>query len=409
MKNPMLHRAAKESGQAIVLIAALMVVLIASVGLAIDGGGMFLLYRDVQNASDAAALSAAFALCTDGDPVDAGLRSANLNGFDPNNPNIDVRVNYPPTETDNLNYRNNLDMVEIIIEAEKPSYFIQVVYAGPLVISSTTLSQCSGSPATGSVQPSEQFAFQSLAAANECTASTAWNVAGTRFLIEGDIWLPNAAGNTELQSDDPLFIGAEIRANPSNILGDIQIGEPYNPSYDATSTILVEDIRTSEMTDLTINPGYTGTFGENGIEYNVPQPNGGTLEWDWSYFIPGGPLDTANSSNYHDLSSFCSPDNIFNQQYIQNNATFGFYDDPANPSPATFNRFYDIPTSTWRSGIYYAPCNLILDGSMSGNVTFIVEDVIEFNGSGPMAFNTYQAGLPVLVTNYSSTGNRQDC
>src|SRR5688572_15520258 len=79
---------AKETGQALVLIAMLIVILLAFLGLAIDGVGMFLLWRDAQNAVDTAALQAAFAYCTSNkdfdSAVEAGINAADANGFDNN-------------------------------------------------------------------------------------------------------------------------------------------------------------------------------------------------------------------------------------------------------------------------------------------------------------------------------------
>jgi Flp pilus assembly protein TadG len=48
-----------ESGQVIVLVAVLMVVLVAVVGLVTDGGMVFSQRRDLQNVADAAALAGA--------------------------------------------------------------------------------------------------------------------------------------------------------------------------------------------------------------------------------------------------------------------------------------------------------------------------------------------------------------
>ena len=126
MRKLILHRAA-EQGQAIVLIAALMVVLIASVGLAIDGGGLFLLYRDVQNATDAAALTAAYSLCTgDASTVQpAGTRNATLNGFTNGVDGATVTIENPMSLSRFTNPPASPDLSEFIyieITAEKPSY-----------------------------------------------------------------------------------------------------------------------------------------------------------------------------------------------------------------------------------------------------------------------------------------------
>src|SRR5688500_4854153 len=81
-----------EDGQAIVLIALFMVVMLAMVGVAIDGGGLFLLWRDAQNAADTAALQAAYDRCTT-DSEDTwqgvGYRAADVNGFDDTDGDLD--------------------------------------------------------------------------------------------------------------------------------------------------------------------------------------------------------------------------------------------------------------------------------------------------------------------------------
>jgi uncharacterized membrane protein len=52
-------RTDRESGQVIVFVAVLMVVLVAVVGLVTDGGMLFTQRRDLQNVADAAALAGA--------------------------------------------------------------------------------------------------------------------------------------------------------------------------------------------------------------------------------------------------------------------------------------------------------------------------------------------------------------
>jgi hypothetical protein len=145
-----------EDGQAIVLIALFMVVMLAMVGVAIDGGGLFLLWRDAQNAADTAALQAAYDRCTsesDDPSVDTwirtGERAADVNGFDAINNDIDdpdeedfspdVKVTVQETFLGNP----SVGYVHVIIQADKPSYFIQLVYRGPLRVKAEALVYCS--------------------------------------------------------------------------------------------------------------------------------------------------------------------------------------------------------------------------------------------------------------------------
>ena len=131
-----------ERGQAIVLIAFVMVGLIAMLGLSVDGGGILFLYRDARNATDAATLAAAYARCTNDDPnelYDAGLKTANDNGFNDNETDNFVDIHNPPL---NGVGAGDSDYINVQIRAFKPSYFIQVVYPEPLWIATEATGFC---------------------------------------------------------------------------------------------------------------------------------------------------------------------------------------------------------------------------------------------------------------------------
>src|ERR1043166_1332762 len=64
-----------ERGQAIVLIALLIIALVGMLGLAVDGGGLYFLRRDAQNAVDAAVVAGTYRLCT-GDSSDPNYYTA---------------------------------------------------------------------------------------------------------------------------------------------------------------------------------------------------------------------------------------------------------------------------------------------------------------------------------------------
>lgn len=205
MKKPMIHNN-PQSGQAILLIAMLMVALIASLGLAIDGGGMFLLYRDVQNATDAAGLSAAYALCT-GQPVtDIVTTSALENGFENNVDGATVLVENPPT-TLSATYTTS-EYVAVQITAEKPSYFIQIVYPGALTISATTIARCQPSSDSGMIDN-----VSILTLGTSCTGGQeGFNVTGSSdVIVHGSIQIEDPggcstdiAGSGNLRVDDKL-------------------------------------------------------------------------------------------------------------------------------------------------------------------------------------------------------------
>lgn len=132
-----------QSGQAIVLMALMMLGLMATLGLAIDGGGLYFLHRDTQNATDAAVIAATYARCTSdiSEVVEfAGREAAARNGFDNNATSNWVTVNNPPATGTGA---GNNQYVEVMITAAKPSYFIQLVYPSPLQITSRAVGRCS--------------------------------------------------------------------------------------------------------------------------------------------------------------------------------------------------------------------------------------------------------------------------
>lgn len=128
-----------QSGQAIVLIALVMIVLIGMLGLAIDGGGLYFLWRDAQNADDAAVLAASYARCTNGDFTHAALEAAAQNGFDNNGQSNTVKVYSPPITGSAVGKAN---YVQVDITAVKPSYFIHLVYKGPLQVTTRAVGYC---------------------------------------------------------------------------------------------------------------------------------------------------------------------------------------------------------------------------------------------------------------------------
>ena len=74
-----------ESGQAIVLLTLGLVMLIAFVSLAVDGGIYYSDRRTAQGVADAAVLSAAYAACTGENPQEVAEYVASLSGYSPPN------------------------------------------------------------------------------------------------------------------------------------------------------------------------------------------------------------------------------------------------------------------------------------------------------------------------------------
>ena len=178
-----------ESGQAIVLIALFMVVMLAMVGVAIDGGGLFLLWRDAQNAVDTAALQAAYDKCTSSNPSTwqgIGLEAADINGFDATDDGDTIGEDYSADVKEvivDLKTVDGTEYVHVEINAVKPAYFIQLVYSGPLEVTAEALVYCSGA-----VDFSD---LPGMVGLGGCTcggnADNRVDFSGARFRVDGDV------------------------------------------------------------------------------------------------------------------------------------------------------------------------------------------------------------------------------
>jgi Flp pilus assembly protein TadG len=146
-----------KPGQALVLVALLLVLLLGISALAIDGGGVMFLQRDAQNAADAAALAAARYKCTHAseaspypNAVAAGKTAATQNGFTTGqngslarNVTVEVQVGSDfasqpilPTTVSSSKY------AVVRINAEKPSFFAHLVSKTPLAVTVSASAIC---------------------------------------------------------------------------------------------------------------------------------------------------------------------------------------------------------------------------------------------------------------------------
>lgn len=315
MRKPVLHKNSQR-GQAIVLIAALMVALIAALGLAIDGGGMFLLYRDVQNATDAAGLTAAFALCTGDNPESAVEISASMNGFENGVDGVTVETQNPPTDIGDPKYHGDSDYVGIRITAEKPSYFIQVVYDGPLSVTSETVAEC---------QPEDLHGFPentAIVLLNQasCSGGTPLlhNGSTSTIYVDGNIYVNhnNAACNSVdiLQGSSSFFImDGKLCTQSSAIRTDLN-GQAIT---DGPSGAELE-------TDCDDVPQLTGTAATDplGLVGNEPScgPNQGDINNYDGGVAPPGTYDNLSVAAGNDVTLgagvFCITDNSLIQGTI---------------------------------------------------------------------------------------------
>lgn len=145
--TPIRH-AASERGQAIVLLVLVFVGLLGIMGLAIDGGRLYTQRRSVQNAADNAALAAAFAMCSSGNAVSAGVASASQNGFTASPPTTTVSIQTPPTSG---TYAGDDEYVVVTITSRIGMGLGRIVFSGTPEVSARAVARCTsgGGPIGG--------------------------------------------------------------------------------------------------------------------------------------------------------------------------------------------------------------------------------------------------------------------
>ena len=123
----MKHRKPSERGQAIVLLAISIVVLLGFTALAIDGGMVFSDRRHAQNAADAAALAGALQKSngqSDAVVIQAAERSAESNGYTTDQMSVSIS---PFTD-----FSGSYTLVTVEITKDTPTSFAHILYNGPL-------------------------------------------------------------------------------------------------------------------------------------------------------------------------------------------------------------------------------------------------------------------------------------
>jgi Flp pilus assembly protein TadG len=113
-----------ERGQALIVVALVIVGLVGMVALAVDVGNVFSDRRRAQNAVDAAALASAYARIKGGDVIGAALESAAQNGYDNNGVSNIISVYTPPRDGP---HAGDIEYIQVIITSNVTTYFARVV------------------------------------------------------------------------------------------------------------------------------------------------------------------------------------------------------------------------------------------------------------------------------------------
>ncbi len=391
------RRSPAEAGQSILLIALMMVGVLAITGLAIDGGGLYFLHRDTQNAADAAVLAAAYAKCVNDDTAaiqEAAYAAAARNGFDNDGTTNWVSVNIPPTRGDVA--IQTTDYVEIIIKAEKPNYFIRIVYSEPLYVESRAVATCSPEDAASAYNTA-------LFSAGQC-APKGVDVTGSGITIEGGV---ASNGNTQILGGtgsvtiwgDPEATSYGGYVNPDKITPGDGTLDTEIPSDPLPAPILfeVDDYvpGTARATEAQIDGRYFYDNGTDRISQHISNGDihvtGSTIRIDEAYglivvegsdvwiegFVPGAALTVVSDG---DIKLTMGSTGLAYTGYVDNIVAFS---EAGAPGDCNTSDGIDMSGNyNTVHGLLYAPYGRVsLSASDNTVIGAVIGYTINFSGS----------------------------
>lgn len=124
---------AGQKGQQVIVVALLMPVLLACLGLVVDVGNVYAHRRKAQSAADAAATAASIVLYQQGPSVasSTALYYAALNGYDNDGTTNVVAVSSPPTSG---TYAGNSNYLQVQIEDNVTPIFASIIWNGTFTV-----------------------------------------------------------------------------------------------------------------------------------------------------------------------------------------------------------------------------------------------------------------------------------
>ncbi|MCF6277178.1 MAG: pilus assembly protein TadG-related protein [Anaerolineales bacterium] len=267
----MLNRYKSEQGQAIVLIAIVIIGLVGITALAVDGGAVFVDKRHAQSAADAAAFAAALAKIKGNDTYNAGYIMATNNGYDNDGLSNVVSIHNPPISG---SYTGNDEYIQVIITSNVNTSFAPVV--GVEEITNSVEAVARAKPATRQ----EMFSGNAMVALAESDRGLEIKGSPEVTTIGGGIFVNSS-------SRSALFVrGASTVTAPSiNVVGGVSIEGAV--TIVPTPTTGVEQINWPMDEVVWPQPSCAGNATQNGDSLSPGRYNGTFPPRNVQFLEPG--------------------------------------------------------------------------------------------------------------------------
>lgn len=346
-----------ERGQAIILIAFSIIVVIAMVALAVDGARWFAADRHAQNIADNSAVASAMALCSGGNPQNTAFQIAAANGYNNNATDNWVSFNSPPTDG---NFVGQSGYLRVRIEKVVDPLFAQIFFPGEMMANGAATGRCDTSASTTTFDP-EKFRAAWANGSSGCHQSISFiDLAGQGYVIDGGI---HSNSDIDITGNNITVTG------PSSSTGD------------------------ADAPNVTFNPAIIDNTG-------VIKQEGFVDYFTWDRFNVGGDIYTAALN----AGRLVFTDQVMSENWLQNSCTM-------NGTPCFLNGVLQdglyVTTNSTDPAFKIQGNGVHGDGGSSdpANVTIVASvGGIAFTGNSnllnPFIGNPNAAGTTAFLTNF---------
>ncbi len=400
-----------DTGQAIILAAVSMVVLIGFIGLGVDMGVLRHEKRVLQGVADSAAIGGASEL-NYGDVTVGAQNAANQNGFVNGSNGATLTVNNPPQSGP---HKNNLQYVEAIASQAAPTYFMKIFGIQSVNIGARAVAYLGNSTGciyalnpsktnailmNGSTNVQAQCGVYDDSKASQALLNNGSGILNAKsvgvvgnYLINGSGTITPTPATGMVPLADPLSY-----LNPPHVNGSCSGGTQI-ANGSGTYTFIpgkCTSIINGNVT-VTLNPGEYGTFIINGSPNVTFNP--GTYVLDQGLTLNGTTTVNANDVTFYVNSGALTINGNNGSNFTA--PTTGDYagilvdQSASNTSQLTING----SNSLTLTGAIHAPKANVTDNGSGATSAYsiIVADSITFNGSATFNddYTTLPSGSPI--------------
>jgi len=414
-------------GQVLVLTAIVMIVLIEFVALATDLGLLWTKRRQMQTATDAAAVAGATALRNSASITSAANAVASLNGFTNGISSATVTINNPPSSG---RYAGNSNYVEVIIAQAEPSYFLRAFGYSSMKVSTRAVGGAMN--AAGCIYALNPSVAKALSASNganisascqiyvNSNSSDAFDVVGgatvktTAVGVAGKA-VVNGGGSVQNMSGGSLTVSQNIApvADPLAHIDPPTVGKcthtgtqnynsytanqspPYSGNYVISPGVYCGGIRASNGISITFN---SGTYILAGGGMALLNGGGRATGANITFY-----LTTGEKAGYSKAQSVYGGIEIANGVTVNFSApTTGgenslegilFFQDSSIPAGSAASSFGGGANITLNGALYFPTTQLTYSNGVNAAYTILVADKLIFTGGATININNDYASL----------------